>query len=222
MEPDSRGLACTVSPFFGEDWAPPVHRARRGPVGTSARDRTVLRAGGSRNGPGEQGSAPSSAQLSPIPVSSDPVWRPVAPAGPRGCDLCGSEPLRLRQPHGVKPSQRTPPTPRVWLLRCSAEVLPVLESKWTEGHSWPWGSWPRGDFAMAHHKGNVCYWSPTCPQACCQAQVLGVREGGRRAIAQASSLSPSVLSFSDPDVSWGWRQAPRSRGQDWFRALWTN
>lgn len=111
MEPDSRGLACTVSPFFGEDWAPPVHRARRGPVGTSARNRTVLRAGGSRNGPGEQGSAPSSAQLSPIPVSSDPVWRPVAPAGPRGCGLCGSEPLRLRQPHGVKPSQRTPPHP---------------------------------------------------------------------------------------------------------------
>lgn len=59
---------------------------------------------------------------------------------------------------------------------------------------------------MAHRKGNVCNWSLMCPQACCHAQVLACGREASRAVAQAWSLSPSVLSFSDPDVSWGWWQ----------------
>ena len=105
------------------------------------------------------------------------------------------------------------------------------EERRTEGHTWPWGPWPRGDLAAAHHTRNVCSWSPAGPQARCHAQGTGCGREASRPQSSSLDLCPRALcpslTLAELEVAAGSEEpgpGPLFRCQrgSWVGALRTN
>lgn len=168
MGPDSRHGPCLhCSPVFGGGLGTPSLQGAERPCGHFHLSPHPPRSWRCRSGPGQQGSAPSSAQLDPF------SWAPIPFGGTRSCH---------RQPG------RSGWSPGTWLMPVRApvsaaaawcEAVPTApcggsqaaRRRWTEDHSWPWGSRPRetvrwhvarGMSAIGHLCAPKCAATPRC------------------------------------------------------------